>query len=70
MTGRRRRDATVDEWTGNYPENLEPGDYFKFGKSLWGIMAPNGEHGMIDTKIHTVTEHEDGTITVNAAHRF
>lgn len=31
----------------------------------WEVMTPDGHGGRLDPKIHTVTEHEDGTITVS-----
>lgn len=30
----------------------------------WEVCAPDGSGGRLDPKIHTVIEHEDGTITV------
>lgn len=69
MTGKRRDDGTPEH-------ELAPGDYAKVknqadfpgwwtvkmppakatGKSYWGHLSP---------KVHSVTEHEDGTITVS-----
>ena len=31
----------------------------------WNIVAPNGDACSLNPKIHTVTEHDDGTITVD-----
>lgn len=30
----------------------------------WEVTAPDGHVGSLDPSLHTVTEHEDGTITV------
>ena len=30
----------------------------------WELTAPDGRGGRLDPKVHTVVEHEDGTITV------
>lgn len=30
----------------------------------WQVTTPDGHVGRLDPKIHTITEHEDGTITV------
>lgn len=30
----------------------------------WQVTTPDGSLGCLDPKVHTVTEHEDGTITV------
>lgn len=66
MQGRRLPDCDISKW----PDNAQPGDYFKMvhkdvtNSHLWGIVAPNGNVGTISTKIHTITEHADGTITV------
>lgn len=30
----------------------------------WEICTPDGHLGCLDPKLHTVTEHDDGTITV------
>lgn len=32
--------------------------------SWWQVTAPDGHAGCLDPKIHTVVEHDDGTITV------
>lgn len=41
---------------------MQPGDYY-FDGYVWVIRDPNGKLGSIGE--HTVTEHEDGTITVS-----
>lgn len=60
----KRHDFTDDHWT-----DLEPGDY---GKCLtdgeWYFRPPmSGEFysGIGGLKLHTIVEHEDGTITVS-----
>jgi hypothetical protein len=52
VRGRRVPDGT---------ENFAPGDYGRLG-GHWMANAPGGHLG--DLTNHTVTEHEDGTITV------
>ena len=42
--------------------NTEPGDYWKTPDGRWEIKDPNGNVGALG--LHKVTEHEDGTITV------
>lgn len=39
-----------------------PGGYFKAPDGTWHCQTPNGHLGNLTN--HTVTEHEDGTITV------
>jgi hypothetical protein len=59
MTGRRRPDETE-------PHLLEPGDSCRY-KGLWWCQTPPNAQGasfLGDLSKHTVTEHEDGTITV------
>ena len=58
MQGRRLPDDTT-EWT----EDTRPiGGYWKIN-GQWHGMTPNGE--MCNMSAHTITEHEDGTITVS-----
>jgi len=33
--------------------------------TYWQIRVPNGDHGSLDPRVHTVVEHPDGTITVS-----
>ena len=53
------------------PTEMIAGDYYKCTeevtneKDLWIICCPTGSRGTINNKIWTITEHEDGTITVN-----
>lgn len=61
MQGRR-----VNFGDGTQPQN---GDYWpaaspKFA-GYWTVITPNGHSGMLNPKLHTITEHEDGTITVS-----
>ncbi len=42
---------------------LRPGDYFKDEHGIWWIRPPRGDMGMLTD--HTVTEHDDNTITVS-----
>lgn len=42
---------------------LKPGQYQKLPNGHWRGCTPNGEH--CNLQAHRVTEHEDGTITVN-----
>ncbi len=46
-------------------EFMAPGDYYKHPAlaGVWIIRDPAGKLGSLQT--HTVTEHEDGTITVS-----
>ncbi len=41
----------------------KPGDYWRTPDGHWEIVDPAGAIGRLDN--HTVTEHEDGTITVS-----
>lgn len=69
MQGRRLPDVTNDQWQGWDALNIEPGDYVKiFEGKLWGLRAPNGDEGIL--RVHCVTEHEDGTITVSPSIRM
>jgi hypothetical protein len=49
-----------DDWT-----NLEGGGYAKLDNGDWAIHPPEARYGTISPRIHTITEHEDGTITVS-----
>jgi hypothetical protein len=60
MKGRRLSDA-------DYLPRAEaqPGDYWKNPEDgFWVLIAPNGISGRLNPKIHTITQHDDGTITV------
>lgn len=55
----------------NHDDGLdaEPGDYWAASSprfaGYWTVMTPNGHVGMLNPTVHTITEHADGTITVN-----
>lgn len=75
MQGRRIM-PNVDGWID---PNFQPGDYgrctaptVKPNSSLswWQVCAPDGSHGCLDPKLHTIIEHEDGTITVTPSLDF
>lgn len=34
------------------------------GLAFWQICCPDGDKGSLNPAVHTVTEHDDGTITV------
>ncbi len=63
---------------GWLPPDLQPGDYGRAvnpqaeGKRTgwWNVCAPDGTAGSLDPEIHTVTEHEDGTVTVSPSIDF
>ena len=42
---------------------LQPGEYGKWTDGEWYCETPNGHGGNLSA--HTITEHEDGTITVS-----
>lgn len=71
MQGTRLPDATLGEagpgWEAWANGNAVIGAYMKVfngsDKPYWYIRDPKGDIGTIGT--HTVTEHEDGTITVS-----
>lgn len=48
-----------DNLDGHLPAN---GEYGKNREGIWTAMTPNGH--LANLSAHTVTEHEDGTITV------
>lgn len=56
MTGRRLPDGT--DWSSD----LSPGSYWRLD-GHWYALTPNGE--LANLSGHTVTEHEDGTITAS-----
>jgi hypothetical protein len=54
----------VADGTGRY--DLQIGEYCKSAEPLhWSMRLPNGMIGDIKEGIHTVTVHEDNTITVS-----
>lgn len=70
MNGRRLPDIAIDNWTGTYPMELQPGDYFKLGQSMWMLKAPNGDEGMIRATVHKISVNEDGAISVTPSIQF
>lgn len=56
MQGRRLPDGTKNL------SGVQHGDYWKDADGMWWAYAPRGSVGVLSD--HTVTEHEDGTITV------
>jgi hypothetical protein len=63
MIGRRREDSFDDRPEFTWDE-VSPGDYWKRRDGSWYLQAPSGEHGAANAR-WTITEHEDGTITVS-----
>jgi hypothetical protein len=59
----KRHDLPEDEY------NLEPGEYGKSPEG-WFCRPPGGKHGVGGINKHTITEHEDGTITVSPSILF
>jgi len=47
-----------------YPSN--PGEYKKLEDGIsWLLCVPTGVHGTINNRVWSITEHDDGTITVS-----
>lgn len=44
---------------------LEPGDYGKARDGVWWCFPPETGIGIGRLTLHSITEHEDGTITVS-----
>lgn len=64
MQGRRLPDIELDDWYGpDTEETFKPGDYARC-RQLLVFRTPDGILGTVSTKIHTVTDEADGTITV------
>jgi hypothetical protein len=57
MMGSRLPDGT--DWSSS----INPGDYWKHSSGTWYAETPNGH--LANLIRHTVTEHEDGSITVS-----
>jgi hypothetical protein len=55
----KRHDLTEDDFI------LEMGEYGKDSDGVWFMRVPEKGFGMGNLKLHTVVEHEDGTITVS-----
>ncbi len=65
MQGRRLPDIELDDWYGpDTEETFKPGDYARF-RQLLVFRLPNGILGTCSTKIHSVIDEPDGTITVS-----
>jgi hypothetical protein len=66
MHGTRLHDGEFTRrLSGSDPRELSGGEYGRVrrdGGWVWMCNTPNGHHG--DLSAHTVTENEDGTITV------
>ena len=62
MTGRR----IYPDGDGNL--RLAEGDYGKDGRGVWVCRPPGSHAGGLPN--HTITEHEDGTITVSPSILF
>lgn len=70
MRGRRITVPRNAHWHEVEPK-LKPGDYAYVAKmDRWALCAPNGDCGPISPKVHQITEHLDGTITVSPSIQF
>lgn len=56
--GTRRPDGTE-------LHDLKPGEYAQSGGGLLWLCLPNGLHGAVNRENWTITEEDDGTITVS-----
>jgi hypothetical protein len=65
----------LKDWDGNWT-SMQAGDYawldsgsnearVSSGERLLAICCPDGSYCHLSSKVHTITEHEDGTITVS-----
>lgn len=67
--GRRREDLTWEPTPHHsLPDDPEPGDYWRMlkdGVATWYGIAPAPGMPLANLTAHSVTEHEDGTITVS-----
>jgi hypothetical protein len=48
-----------------HSNSFAPGDYGKGSDGIWRARAPDVDSSMGSLEDHTITEHEDGTITVS-----
>ena len=65
MQGRRLPNIELEDWYGSETEEtFKPGDYARF-RNLLVFRTPNGILGTCSTKIHAVTDEQDGSITVS-----
>lgn len=53
------------ECNGDGTYRLEPGDYCKVGNSVWMSRVPPPQFHAGCLAGHSITEHEDGTITAS-----
>jgi hypothetical protein len=58
-------EACRSEGEGFIPGTYWPGRELSDGRIEWWIVMPDGVIGSLSPDKHTVTEHEDGTITVS-----
>lgn len=70
----RRVMPSPDGWLKDL---TQPGDYGRITKPVgsprmmwWQVIAPDGTQGTLNPSVHSVTEHEDGTITVSPSIDF
>jgi hypothetical protein len=60
-----RLHSIKDDWS-----DLIEGSYCKLPNGDWAIYSPGGTFGTISPTVHTIVEHEDGTITVSPSILF
>ena len=78
MKGRRVANGEVPTDPGDYawmplrpgPEHFKDDQSGEYPRLGWWLMTPNGRSGSLDPKLHTVTVHEDGTISVHPSIRI
>jgi hypothetical protein len=78
MKGRRVANGEAPTEPGDYswmPRGTGPEDFKAehadgYPRIGWWLMTPNGRSGSLDPKLHTVTVHEDGTISVHPSIRI
>lgn len=74
MKGRR----VYPNENGWLTDELEPGDYGRATNlatqgrpsGWWQVRAPDGSQGSLSPNLHTVVEHDDGSITVTPSIDF
>jgi hypothetical protein len=73
MQGKRIPDISLAE--EHFPL-LNPGEYQKLlnkdgtPTGIWHLCTPDGHHGSVRDTIWSITEHEDGSITVSPSIRI
>ena len=52
--------------------DMRPGDYAGpwNGHDLWLLRAPNGDWASLSSRTHTITEHDDGSVTFHPSVQF